>query len=103
MSVNLWSLPSSEENAIKFFQVEGLILSSAKCSNNYDMTLNIAKNSNAKWRCYVRPCLQSNLKIVYCFCLNFQITFKIYIFDDNKCFLSVDIFLMIINILYQFI
>ncbi|KAK2715421.1 uncharacterized protein LOC136043868 isoform X2 [Artemia franciscana] len=53
----IWDLPRTEEEAIRFFQDKGLLPKTKQCVNGHNMTL-YSFDKNPSWRCTRRPCLK---------------------------------------------
>lgn len=54
--MNLWSLPTTEEEAVKFFQDRGLLPKERRCKNDHLMKLYFGKE--IFWKCTLRACYQ---------------------------------------------
>ena len=48
--MNLFSLPSTEEDAVALLQDKGIVQKSRECRNHHDMKLSIGKQ--CRWRCH---------------------------------------------------
>ena len=53
-NMKIWDLPSSEEEAVIFFQNKGLLPKNVKCQNNHDMKLSYS--DGVRFRCDLKSC-----------------------------------------------
>ena len=53
--MNVFSLPRTEEDAIKLFQAKGILPKMRHCDQGHEMTLNVG-GTHVRWRCNKREC-----------------------------------------------
>lgn len=52
--MKIWDLPSTEEDAVKFFQEKGILHKNMKCEKNHEMKLYFG--DGIRWRCNISTC-----------------------------------------------